>query len=145
MMERAIPFDSLGNWTLQREDRDCGLEADDCYYIQHEAQFRGRADINLEHDAPPDLAIEIESSRSVLKRLSIYEALGVPEIWRFDGARLTLLVRGADGQYATSETSQALPQLPLAEVRRRMQTWDATDQGAWMRDWQAWVRANVKP
>ncbi len=145
MMERAIPFECLGNWTFQREDLDRGLEPDLCYYVQHEAQVRGRNDLNLDRDPPPDLAIEVESSRTVLNRIGIYEALGVPEIWRFDGEALTVLVRGPDGRYAPAPASRALPTLTLDEVRRRMQNLGATDQGSWMRDWQAWVRANVAP
>src|SRR4051794_1788274 len=39
MMDRSIPYDSLGNWTFQREDLDRGLEPDVCYYIQHESDF----------------------------------------------------------------------------------------------------------
>jgi len=143
MTETAVPFAALGNWTCQREDLDRGLEPDECYYVQNESLVRGREDVDLERDPPPDLAIEIEVSRSALNRVSIYEALGVPEIWRYDGETLTVLVRGDDGRYTATETSRALPSLPLAEVRRRMQAWDATDQGAWLRDWQAWVRANV--
>jgi Uma2 family endonuclease len=143
MMERAIPFDSLGNWTVQREDLDRGLEPDLCYYIQNEALVRGRSDLDLEHVPPPDLAIEVEVSRTVHDRIGIYEALGVPEIWRYGGEAVTVLVRGPNGGYGQSATSRAIPSFPLDEVRRRMQAVGMTDQGSWMRDWQAWVRANV--
>ncbi|MDW8452595.1 MAG: hypothetical protein RML39_03965 [Oscillatoriaceae cyanobacterium SKYGB_i_bin93] len=51
------------------------VEPDDCFYIQNEAVVRGKKQIDLTLDPPPDLVIEIDiSSRTQLKN---YEALGV--------------------------------------------------------------------
>ena len=88
MMERAIPFECLGNWTVQREDLDRGIEPDLCYYIQNESAVRGRSELDLEHDPPPDLAIEVEVSRTVMNRIGIYEAMGA--------GNLALQRRGGD-------------------------------------------------
>jgi Uma2 family endonuclease len=139
----GIPFAGLGQWTCRREDLDRGLDPDECYYIQHEPSVRGRTDLDLGTDPPPDLAIEVEVSRTVVDRLSIYAALGVPEVWRYDGAALTVLLLSPHGEYAPVAASRAFPALPLAEVGRRLATWGATDQATWLRDWQAWVRANA--
>ena len=51
--------------------------------IQHERQVRGRVDIDLRRDPPPDLAIEVDVRRQPLDRSSVYAAIGVPEIWQF--------------------------------------------------------------
>ena len=50
--------------------------------------FKDPDDIDLEVDPPPDLAIEIEITRSALDRIGIYGALRVPELWRFNGRTL---------------------------------------------------------
>ncbi len=139
----GIPFAGLGQWTCRREDLDRGLDPDECYYVQNEAAVRGRTDLDLSTDPPPDLAIEVEVSRTVVDRLAVYAALGIPEVWRFDGAALTVLLLGPDGEYAPAAASRAFPTLPLAEVVRRLAAWGATDQATWLRDWQAWVRAHV--
>ena len=55
---------------------------DQCYYIQYERAVRGKGDIDLIVDTPPDLAIEIDNTSSSLNRMAIYAALGVPEVWR---------------------------------------------------------------
>jgi Uma2 family endonuclease len=144
MVERAVPFGGVGSFTCRRQDLDCGLEPDESYYIQNELLARGR-DLDLKRDPPPDLAIEIGSPHSIVDRVGILEALGVPEIWRYGGNTLTVRVRGCDGRRASTETSRALPTLPLEEVRRRMQTWKMTDQTTWLRDWQAWLRGNEAP
>ena len=64
--------------------------ADQCYYFLPEklaadaaALERGSDDIA---DYPnPDLAIEVDISPPAVDRAGIYAALGVTEVWRFDG------------------------------------------------------------
>src|SRR5256885_12262024 len=97
-LELNIPMRRLGSTTWKRKDRRKGLEADECYYVQHELQVRGRHDIDLTRDPPPDLAIEVEITHHPLDRPSVYAALGVPEIWRYDGLHLTAHVLD-QGQY----------------------------------------------
>jgi Uma2 family endonuclease len=140
----GIPLHGLGPFTCCREELDRGLEPDACFYVQHEPHVRNRAEIDLDTDPPPDLAIEVEVSRTVIDRLGIYAALGVPEVWRYDGTTLTVLLLGADEQYHPAPARRALPSLPIDEMVRRLEAWGATDQTTWLLDWQAWVRANVK-
>lgn len=140
---RRIPISSFGPWTCQRQELDSGLEPDWCYYIQNESKVRGRMNLDLETDPPPDLIVEVEVSRTVINRLGILLALGVPEVWRYDGEHLTVLLLGPGGQYAPAATSRALPMLPLDEFARRLAAWGTTDETTWLNDWQAWVRANV--
>src|SRR4051812_30468390 len=114
--ELGVDIASYGATTFKREDLEKGLEPDECYWIAHERQMRGRDDIDLNQDPPPDLAIEVEVSRSVLSRLGIYAALGVPEVWRYDGRTVRYCLLGPDGRYADSPLSQAFPFLPAAAL-----------------------------
>lgn len=95
-------------------------------------------------DPPPDLAIEIEITRSVLNRLGIYAKLGVREVWRFDGEALTVLLLGPDGNYAPSPTSAAFPYLPMGEIARFLND-EGTDDTRWGRAFRAWVREVIVP
>ncbi|HEX4590161.1 MAG TPA: Uma2 family endonuclease [Gemmataceae bacterium] len=140
---KKIPVSSFGPLTCRREELDRGLEPDWCYYVQNEPRVRGRMNLDLDADPPPDLAVEVEVSREVIDRLGILAALGVPEVWRYDGERLTILVLDADGQYVQATASRALPSLPLDEFERRLAAWGTTDETTWLNDWQDWVRANV--
>jgi Uma2 family endonuclease len=139
----GIPFAGLGQWTCRREDLDRGLDPDECYYVQHEPAVRGRLDLDLGTDPPPDLAIEVEVSRTVIDRLAIYAALGIPEVWRYNGTTLTVLRLDSEGEYTPAAASRAFPALSLDEVARRLAAWGSTDQATWLRDWQTWVRANA--
>jgi Uma2 family endonuclease len=141
-VEKRIPLRGLGPLTCNREDLDRGLEPDACFYVQHEPLVRGRP-VDLHSDPPPDLAIEVDVTRPRRDRMGIYAALGIPEIWRYDGTTLTVLLLGEDGAYAAAANSAAFPIMPLAELTRRLATWNATDETTWLREWQAWVRANV--
>ncbi len=63
-------------------------------------------------DPPPDLAVEIDISSSWLDRLEIYATLKVPEVWRFVGEKLKVLVLAANGKYKERTKSLAFPALP---------------------------------
>jgi len=81
--ELEIEVMKAGSLTLEREDLTRAVEPDTCFYIQNEASVRGKKDINLPEDLPPDLAIEPDYTNSSVNKDSIYAALGVPELWRY--------------------------------------------------------------
>ncbi len=110
--ELDIEFRSLGSTTFKKAQTQ-GLEPDQCFYIQNEAVIRGKKRIDLAVDPPPDLAIEIDvTSRT---HPSIYEALGVPELWQFDQGKLQINLL-QDGSYALATESPNFRGFPLAEV-----------------------------
>jgi Uma2 family endonuclease len=117
----GINVQSLRSWTLDRDDLEKAIEPDECYYIQNFLAIASKKNLDLAVDPPPDLAIEVEISRSMLPKQPIYEALGVPEVWRYDGKRFAILLRGSAGGYAESRQSLCLPDLPIDEFNRFVQ------------------------
>src|SRR5579872_67085 len=107
-----------GQLTHSREDLDSGFEPDECYYIQNWKKVAGIRQIDFTKDPPPDLCVEAEVSRTLLVRLPIYATFKIPEVWRYNGERLIVLVLRPDGSYQESSVSRALPTLPLAELPR---------------------------
>src|SRR5204863_3892315 len=79
------------------------LEPDECYYVANEPLVRDKLHLDLAVDPPPDLAIEVEISRDSLNRHRIYAALGVPELWRYDGEDRKGVVEG-NGEYEGATT-----------------------------------------
>ncbi|MEW4569746.1 Uma2 family endonuclease [Tautonia sp. JC769] len=144
-MELGLPIRSGRSTTFRRRDLHRGLEPDNCYWIENEPRVRGRLTFDPEVDPPPDLAIEIEVSRRALDRLSIYAALGVPEIWRCDGQRLIMCRRQEDGSYGVLPRSPALPMLPPEQVLHFLHRFETMDETAWKRAFRDWVRAEVLP
>jgi Uma2 family endonuclease len=143
--ELGIPRMSAGATTLKREDLDRGLEADASFYLGDLSRLSDTDDLDLAMDPPPDLAIEIEITRSVLNRLGVYGALGVPEIWRFDGRNLRILDRQPDGSYREIPRSEALPWISIEEMTRFVQLEETRDETLWARKFRAWVREVVLP
>lgn len=111
--ELDIEFLPLGSTTFKNEKMAEGVEPDACFYIQNEAAVRGKNRIDLTTDPPPDLAIEIDlTSRT---QLNNYEALGVPELWRYNGRKLEISVL-QDGKYVKGDRSLQFPNFPIAQL-----------------------------
>ena len=87
--------------------------------------------------------VEIEVSRTVLDRLPIYAAFKVPEVWRYNGTRITVLLLQPDGSYRESPVSRALPALPFAELPRFLALADdiSLSFAEIGRRFRAWIRA----
>lgn len=116
-----IDIFAAGSTTFQREDLERGFEPDECYYIQNAARMRGKEAVDLTFDPPPDLTIEVDIKHSSLNRMSIFAAVGIAEVWRFDGERLSIYLL-KDGKYFESKSSAALPR---ASSRRMSQLIEA--------------------
>jgi Uma2 family endonuclease len=134
---------TAGSMTFRREDLERGLEPDDCFWIAHEEQMRGRLEWNPERDPPPDLVIEIEISRSALNRMRIYAALNVPEVWRCDGETLTVHLLRPDGTYQPAERSPTFPAIPVGEMSRFLQLSETVDYLSRVRAFRDWVRQQL--
>jgi Uma2 family endonuclease len=113
--ELEIEVMKAGSLTLEREDLTRAVEPDTCFYIQNEASVRGKRDINLPEDLPPDLAIESDYTNSSVNKDSIYAALGVPELWRYRRESLQVY-HLVEGKYEMCDRSLAFPFLPVAEI-----------------------------
>jgi Uma2 family endonuclease len=108
-----IEFRALGSMTLKNKKVEKAVEPDECFYIQHEAIIRGKERIDLAIDPAPDLAIEIDITNRT--HLDNYEVLGIPELWRFDGKTLEILVL-IDGCYKIAEKSRQFSAFPIRQL-----------------------------
>jgi Uma2 family endonuclease len=144
--ELRIPRRSLGGATWLRKDLDKGLEADECYYLTSAPKVRGKLQIDLTVDPPPDLAVEVENTSSAIDKLGIYALLGIPEVWRFDGETLTILRFGDDRQYSQQPSSVFFPAQAIPAIVRFLTEEDLGDETQWCIRFRQWVRDNlVKP
>jgi Uma2 family endonuclease len=112
---RGIEILSCASTTFKRMDLDRAFEPDESYYIAHADEIRPKDEVDLLLDPPPDLVIEVEITSSAIAKLKLFAAMGVPEVWRHDGTRLTMLARSGDG-YEPIASSIGLPGLTAATI-----------------------------
>ena len=123
-----VPLVACGNITLSRADLDRGFEPDECYYVQNARAMKAIREFDFATDPPPDLFIEIEVSRTVQDRLDLCAAMEIPEVWRYDGKRLRILIL-SDNHYVEASASLAFSILTskrLNSFLRRAGTIDDT-------------------
>ena len=137
--EMGIDVRRFGSMTFKREDLYKGFEPDSCYYINHEAHVRGKDDIDLAIDPPPDLVIEIDITSPSLDKFPIYAQVGVSEVWRYDGNTLNLFVL-EKGQYQSAPASTAFPLLTSGVANRFLATSVTYRSTDWLRQVRQWVR-----
>ena len=137
--ELNVEFNLGGSVTLKRSNMRVGKEPDSCYYIQNKARVRGKTEIDLTQDPPPDLAIEIDITNSSLNQLALYADLGVPEIWRFDGRRLKIY-QLQNEEYIECDYSPTFPLLPATKVEEFIEQCQITGVITSVRQFREWVR-----
>jgi Uma2 family endonuclease len=118
----------FGSATMRKRKFRKGKEPDACFYVQTAPLIGIRIQLDFETDPPPDVAVEIDVHHDSRSSFPIYAALGVPEIWRYDGQAMTIyhLSEASDEQqYVARDTSAALPMLSatlLTEMIERMRS-----------------------
>ena len=141
VIEWGINLRPLGSTTFKREDLKRGFEPDTCFYFQNAKWIRGKDEIDLHIDPPPDLVIEIDITSGSINKLPIYATLGIPEIWRYTGKRLVILALANDG-YHEVEESLALPGLTGAIIVRFIEDSLTLKRPAWMKRIREWARGH---
>jgi Uma2 family endonuclease len=106
--EFDVELDSYGSTTYRRRQKEKGAEPDTSFYLQNAAKVRGKADIDLERDAPPEIVVEVDTSNESWDKFEIYAALDVAEIWRCDGSDFQIYGL-REGKYEPIENSGFLP------------------------------------
>lgn len=141
--ELGIDICSVSSTTFKREDLRRGFESDECYYLAHAPDVRDRNEIDLTVDPPPDLVVEVDISRTSMPKFPIYGALGVPEVWRYDGKSLSIHVRREDQQYDETRQSKSLPRLPIEKMVELLDQRQSQSETLIIRSFRAWIREKL--
>jgi Uma2 family endonuclease len=135
---------NAGSTTFKRRDLARGFEPDSCFYIQNEGRISGKAEIALDTDPPPDLIIEIDITSPSLNTFPVYAHIGVPEVWRYDGTRVTFFILAGE-DYETAQESRALPVLTGSVVTDFLEASTQLKSTVWSRRLRDWTRQAAQP
>lgn len=86
--EFELEFVGAGSTTLKNKIAEKGIEPDECFYIQSAAKVIGKTFKSKDYPMP-DIAVEIDITTDSIDKLPIYSALKVPEVWIYDGKKIT--------------------------------------------------------
>lgn len=101
-LERDIPLFGYGSTTFRREEKERGLEPDECYCRDQDKEV-------------PDIALEVVKTRGAIDKLEVYRGLAVREVWVFEDGAFTLFELRDEG-YVTIDASAVLPEVDLARL-----------------------------
>lgn len=142
--ELGLPRRSIGSTTLKLALPSLGAEPDAGFLIANAGALSGKREWDPETDPPPDLLVEVDITSSSLNRMPVYAALGIPEIWVYEGQALSVQILN-EGEFHKSESSLSFPTLPLREFAAWIEKAWETDESTWMQSFREWVRSDVKP
>ena len=112
-VEKRITLNGYGNTTFRKEAKQRGLEPDECYCLGKLREV-------------PDIAIEIAITSGGIDKLSVYQGLGVKEVWFWQNNQF-ILYRLREEEYAKIDRSEFLPDLDLVLLSKFVNYDDQTE------------------
>jgi Uma2 family endonuclease len=138
-MEWELDIKLTGSVTVKRPDLYKGFEPDSSFYIRNAGAIRGKAELDFAIDPAPDLVIEVDITTDSMNKFPIFAAVGVPEVWRFDGDRVAIhLARGSG--YVEAAISEMLAPLSSELLTSFLRTSFEEDRPQWIRQLRKWAR-----
>lgn len=131
----------FGSTAFRRNDLERGFEPDACFYIAHAEQVRNLETIDLHFDPPPDLVIKIDISHPSLNKFPIFHAMGVPEIWRYDGEWVSIFHLQGNG-YTPQRESLAFPKVTTQLLTEWTENSTRLKRTEWLRQLRTWAANN---
>lgn len=138
--ELDLTVQNYGSATWKRQKLGKGAEPDCCYYVRNADRVIGKRKFDLESDPPPDIVVEIDVTNESLSKFSIYAALSVPEIWRYDGNKNQFYELASAG-YCEIVESRFFPQLTPAMLADALEQSKSEGQTAALRAFRQRLRS----
>jgi len=134
ILARELEMDAAltGSTTFKHDELRKGFEPDSSFYFAAASLIRTKKEIDLRRDPPPELVIEIDISSPSVRRLPIFAAVGVAEVWRYHAGRMRFY-RLAGGRYEERAMSGVFPCLAADAMTNLLAARESTPFPAWWR------------
>jgi Uma2 family endonuclease len=110
----GLNFFPLGSTTFRNEPKRGGIEPDKSYCLGTDKEY-------------PDLAIEVIVTSGNISKLTVYQRLGVSEVWFWQNNALKIYQLQPNGEYELVERSGLLPELDLNILNEYIQVANALE------------------
>lgn len=138
--ELGVDFIHAGSTTFKRRDLEKGFEPDTSFYTQQADAVRGKKQIDLNTDPPPDLVIEIDITSPSLNKFPIFAGLGIPEVWRYSNGALSIFKLDG-GEYREDAQSVALPGVTGERLSEVIAAGQEMKRAEWLRSLREWAQS----
>ncbi len=136
----------MGSTTLDREELEKGAEPDTCFYIQNADQLQG-LDPEIPENLPPDLVIEVDITSPSIRRIGVYQAPGIPEVWCYtkkQGLKIYHLQTDASNRdYVESAYSFAFPKVSAVVLNQFLLSRQTQNENTVIRAVRAWIQSRL--
>lgn len=140
--ELEVRIQPVGSTTFKRPELS-GAEPDECFYIQNISAIKGKKRIDMSQDPPPDLVVEIDITSSSENSLQVYEDLGVPEVWIYNGSRLKINIL-ENQRYVECQISLAFPSVAILEIVTFLEQAETMDYLELVKAFRTWVKSQIQ-
>ncbi|MEM9006719.1 MAG: Uma2 family endonuclease [Cyanobacteria bacterium P01_F01_bin.86] len=137
--ELGLEVVDIGSATLKREDLEKGAEPDTGFYIQNAYQIKG-LDPEIPEHLPPDLVIEVDITSPSTHRLEIYQALSIPEVWRYTKRRGLVIYQLQANGYTESEASPAFANVTANRLNEFLRQRQSQGENQVIRAVRSWIQ-----
>ncbi len=140
--ETSCDFVATGSTTCKRDDLEKGFEPGSSFYFRYADEVRDKDKTDLASDPPPELIIEVDIASSSLNHFPLYAAIGIAEIWRYDGTCVRF--HSLEGSvYSPIEESIVLPPMTAAQATIFVELDRREKATVWLRAVRQWIRDRV--
>ena len=140
--ETDLEVINIGSTTLEREELEKSAEPDTGFYIQNAYRLEG-LDPEIPKDLPPDLVIEVDITSPLTRRVAIYQALEIPEVWRYTKRHGPEIYHLQSNEYVKADASLALPQLTATQLNKFLELRQTQGENQVIRSVRDWTRQRL--
>jgi len=127
-----VDYEGAASTTFRREKKKKGFEGDASFYFKNADVVRGKKEIDLNIDPPPELVIEVDITHGSLSKFPIFAGIGIEEVWRFDGDDV-IFYRLQDEDYEEVAESVCLPDVKSETVTELLFAAEEMKRSEWLK------------
>lgn len=136
---------ATGGFTYKSEPKRAGFEPDSGFYLGRVAELGGKRELEGPDDPPPDLIIEVDVTHSSEAKLPLLAKVGVNEVWRVRGGKVSILRRdpsvGFEEVVESGELRGITPDILNGFLADRL----TMEWLHWVRSVRTWAREQARP
>ena len=99
---------------------------------------------NIPENLPPDLAVEVDISSFSRDKMSIYQAIGVPEVWVYRQGQVRIF-QLQENQYVEVLDSPTFPAVSVQQIQEWIQYREANNDLTTLREVRGFCREAISP